>query len=160
MTYRIPESSRNYTITRLGQDKFACAVMIQDGWERWEEKTLDKAVQSVIGAAKTLNGAELTEKNISIACPRRPREKAVEPRDRKPETMPGDGVDAADENILRHLADAGNGFVATGQTHPDDLPDFRRAIHDAERILAARRMRRIDPDRWPSYNQDGRRNRP
>lgn len=150
MTYRVPEPSRNYTITQLGQDKFACGVMIQDGWERWEERTLDEAVRSVIDAAKVLNGTELTRENISIVFP------VADVPDRRTETVPSDGIEAADERILQHLADAGNEFVATKQTHPDDLPDFRRAIHAAERILAARRMRRIDPNRWPSYNQDGR----
>ena len=151
MTYRVPEPSRNYTITQLGRDKFACGVMIQDGWERWEEHSVDEAIQSVIRAAKTLNGTELTKENISIVFP-----PVAEIPDRRTETMSGDGIKAADEQILQHLADAGNEFVATKQTHPDDLPDFRRAIHAAERILAARRMRRIDPNRWPSYNQDGR----
>lgn len=153
MIYRVPEPSRNYTITRLGQDKFACAVMIQDGWERWEKRTLDEAVRSVIHGAKILNGTELTKENISIVFP---QETSAKVPDRKTETMPGDGVEASDERILQHLADAGNEFVATRQTHPDDLPDFRRAIHAAERILAVRRMRRIDPDRWPSHSQDGR----
>lgn len=154
MTHRVSGVSKNYIITQRGQDRFTCEVMIQDGWERWEKPSLDEAVQSVIQAGKVLNGMELAKENISIVFP---QESSAKIPGRKTEMMLGDGVDAADERILQHLTDAGNEFVATWQTHPDDLPDFRRAIHDAERILAARRMRRIDPDRWPSYSQDGRR---
>jgi len=57
---------RNYLITETEPDKFVCEVMIQDGWERWDEASLDAAVESVVCAAKVLNGTKVGEGNISI----------------------------------------------------------------------------------------------
>lgn len=34
----------------------------------------------------------------------------------------------------------------------DDNNDFRRAIHECQRIMGIRQLRRIDPDRWPTYD--------
>ncbi len=48
-------------------------------------------------------------------------------------------------NVLNGLTKAWNAFVLLESTHPDDLPDFRRAIHECQRILAVRQLRRIDP---------------
>lgn len=55
--------------------------------------------------------------------------------------------------ILDALVEAWNTFVSLESTHPDDLTDFRRAIHECQRIIALRQLRRINPDIWASYPQ-------
>lgn len=150
MTHRVSGVSENYTITQRGQDRFICAVMIQDGWERWEEHSLDEAVQSVIQAGKILNGMELTRENISIAF----QENAVEAVGRKAETVPIDDAEAA-RRVLQHLADAENEFRSIKPKYPEDVDDFRRALKDAQRVLTASRMRRTGSDLWLSHDYDG-----
>lgn len=59
--------SRNYLVTQTAPNKFRCEVMIQDGWERWDEPSLESAKVSVISAAEVLNGVVLGESCISIA---------------------------------------------------------------------------------------------
>ncbi len=54
-----------------------------------------------------------------------------------------------EQGVLDSLVDAWNGFVKLHQTHGDDMPDFRRAIHECQRIMATRQVRRSDPERWP-----------
>jgi len=64
---RVPRPSRNYLVSQTAADTFRCEVMIQDGWERWDESSLAEARESVIRAAKVLNGMVLDEGNISLA---------------------------------------------------------------------------------------------
>lgn len=52
--------------------------------------------------------------------------------------------------VLDSLTEAWNAFVLLKSTHPDDMPDFRRAIHECQRIIAVRQLRRINPDTWVS----------
>lgn len=52
---------------------------------------------------------------------------------------------------LNALAEAWNVFVLLKSTHPDDLPDFRRAIHECQRILAIRKLRRLDSSTWITH---------
>lgn len=54
-----------------------------------------------------------------------------------------------DQKVLDSLVEAWNYFVKLSPTHPDDTDDFRRAIHECQRIIGVRQLRRIDPDRWP-----------
>lgn len=49
------------------------------------------------------------------------------------------------------LVVAWNNFVKLESTHPDDIDDFRRSIHECQRILGARQLRRLDPDRWLTH---------
>ena len=56
---------------------------------------------------------------------------------------------------LNALAEAWNAFVSLEPTHPDDLTDFRRAIHECQRIIAVRQLRRINPDTWISLAAGG-----
>jgi len=42
------------------------SARVQDGWERWDEPTLDGAKKHVISAAKFLNGTTIGEDGISI----------------------------------------------------------------------------------------------
>ena len=71
---RVPRPSRNYLVTQTATEKFRCEVMIQDGWERWDESSLTEAQESVIRAAKVLNGTVLDEGNISVRLLRCPRQ--------------------------------------------------------------------------------------
>lgn len=50
--------------------------------------------------------------------------------------------------ILDHLAQAYNLFIGINkhQKHQDDNRDFTNAIHDAQRVIATLRLRRIDPE--------------
>jgi len=71
---RVPRPSRNYLVTQIAADKFRCEVMSQDGWERWDEQSLVEAQESVIRAAKVLNGMVLDEGNISLALRQSPKQ--------------------------------------------------------------------------------------
>lgn len=53
-----------YSIVELGDKRFQCICRIQDGIERWTEDTRDKAIRSLINAAKTMNWVTITEKDI------------------------------------------------------------------------------------------------
>lgn len=57
-----------------------------------------------------------------------------------------------DQNVLDALATTWNCFMKITPTHPNDTDDFRRAIHECQRIMGIRQLRRIDPDRWPTYD--------
>ena len=65
-------------------------------------------------------------------------------------------IDIKDQEKAVHdsLIEAWNAFVRLKSTHPDDLTDFRRAIHECQRIMAVRQLRRIDPVTWPVYHVD------
>ena len=67
------------------------------------------------------------------------------------ELMPGE------QNILYDLASTWNQFVQLGNHRPDDLTDFRGAIHEAQRIIAVRSLRRARPDIWgpENWSSDG-----
>jgi len=56
-----------------------------------------------------------------------------------------------EQEISDNLISAWNHFVKLTPTHPDDIDDFRRSIHECQRIMAVRQLRRIDPDRWPTH---------
>lgn len=50
--------------------------------------------------------------------------------------------------ILDRLALAWSTFLDLPGIDDDDLNDFRRAIHEAQRIIAFRVARRIQPEIW------------
>lgn len=60
------------------------------------------------------------------------------------------GADLTTDELLtlESLVDAWNQFAKLPDHRPDDLNDFRRAIHEAERIIAMRSVRRARPDIW------------
>jgi hypothetical protein len=53
-----------------------------------------------------------------------------------------------EKEILGHLSKAWNAFVELDKKHPDDNDEFRRAIHDAQKMIALRVARRVDQDVW------------
>ena len=63
----------------------------------------------------------------------------------------------SEEQVADHLTKAWDLFHTLRQTHPDDLPDFKAAIHTAQRIMGMRELRRDYPDTYPSYDKDGHR---
>ena len=57
----------------------------------------------------------------------------------------------AETRVLRSLAAAWNAFVALPVQHPDDVDEFRRAVHAAQGIMATRVARRVNPATWPTH---------
>ncbi len=57
------------------------------------------------------------------------------------------------QQVLDLLCTAWNTFISIPESHPDDTPDFRRAIHQCQSIIAMQQMRQIDPETWPSYSK-------
>lgn len=53
-----------YSIIELGNGTYQCICRVQDGIERWTEETKEKAVRSLIGGAKAMNGVDITEREI------------------------------------------------------------------------------------------------
>lgn len=65
-TPKLATPSHMYCITQAGPETFECAVMAQDGFERWKESSLDAAVAAVIRAADAINHASIGCNNITI----------------------------------------------------------------------------------------------
>ena len=62
--------------------------------------------------------------------------------------MDNGGLTGQEEAVMNALIRAWNQFLELEQSHPDDLVDFKDAIHEAQRILAMRVVRRDHPDYW------------
>lgn len=62
----------------------------------------------------------------------------------KPET----GLTEKEQLIMDGLVKAWNEFAALDDHQGDDLRDFRKIIHEGQRILAVRAMRRHYPEFW------------
>lgn len=58
------------------------------------------------------------------------------------------GLTRAEVEIMDHLIEAWSIFVELDERHPDRLADFRRGIHDCQRILASRVLARTFPKYW------------
>jgi hypothetical protein len=63
-------------------------------------------------------------------------------------SLSSEGLTRAERNVLEHLCNAFNGFVELGCKHPADDGEFCRAIHEAQRLVALRVARRVDPGVW------------
>ena len=59
-----------------------------------------------------------------------------------------------ENKVLENLVKAWNDFVKLPSTHPDDIPDFRRSIHECQRIMATRKMRVLFPKEWITYEDE------
>jgi hypothetical protein len=71
-----------YAVIAKPNGKYICECGIQDGTERWEEDTLEEALQSVVRAAKTLNGTYLRPDQIArLTQQELPVERAVSDED-------------------------------------------------------------------------------
>ena len=63
--------------------------------------------------------------------------------------MRGDGLTEEEGVAADALVAAWNAFAQLERDHPDELSDFRDAIHRAQYVIAARIARRHYPDGWP-----------
>lgn len=50
--------------------------------------------------------------------------------------------------VIRHLNRAWNSFLRLPVQHPDDNDEFRHSIHNLQRMIAVREVRRSNPDNW------------
>jgi hypothetical protein len=57
-------------------------------------------------------------------------------------------ITEAEKQALGRLAESWNQFALLEDGHPDDLSEFRQAIHVCQNIIACRVARRADPDVW------------
>lgn len=55
-----------YAITKLQNGKWHCSLMLQDGYEEWDEDTREKAVQSLISGANYGNHDFIREDMINF----------------------------------------------------------------------------------------------
>lgn len=53
---------------------------------------------------------------------------------------------AEEVSLVRRLGDCFSEFAELDEHHPDDVQDFKRAIHEAQRIIACRPSRRANPE--------------
>lgn len=53
-----------------------------------------------------------------------------------------------ERGVLRHLVGAWNAYNRLDGTRPDEIAEFRQAIHRAQDLLAVRVARRADPETW------------
>jgi hypothetical protein len=59
-----------YAIYKKADGEYACEGKVQDGTERWTEKTLEAAVKSMKRHAKFMNGTKIKRKHIHYFEPR------------------------------------------------------------------------------------------
>lgn len=58
------------------------------------------------------------------------------------------GLTSQENEVMAHLVAAWSEFNRLSRLSPDHLTDFRRAIHECQRILATRVVKRDYPDYW------------
>ena len=54
----------------------------------------------------------------------------------------------AERDILNSLADTWAAFMELPRMHPDELDEFRHAIHEAQRIVLVRELRSVRKSKW------------
>lgn len=59
-----------------------------------------------------------------------------------------------EQKISDDIVSAWNGFVKLEPTHPDDIDEFRMAIHSLQKIIGMRILRRDYPDKYPTYDKN------
>ncbi len=63
------------------------------------------------------------------------------------------GLTDEELDILDHLKAAWNKFVKLDRKNPADEPDFAAAVHTAQRLVAIRVARRVDPSVWSMFDE-------
>lgn len=58
------------------------------------------------------------------------------------------GLTESEQLVVNHLSQAWNAFMALRPGNMDDIDDFRRAIHDGQRIIQSRALARQYPRYW------------
>ena len=62
--------------------------------------------------------------------------------------------DKAKENAIDNLIkDLWNMFVSLEQTHPSDIDDFRHGIHELQKVIGMRKLRRLSPKEYPTFTK-------
>ena len=69
-------------------------------------------------------------------------------------TAPAQGLTETEENCLNHLASAWQIFSELKGKHPQDDNEFCNAIHDAQKMLALRVARRVNPNVWRQFPEE------
>lgn len=64
------------------------------------------------------------------------------------------GLTEQESSVAEKLVEAWNEFSKLEQTHPSDLEDFQRGIHQLQHILGMRTLRRLYPEYYKSYKKD------
>lgn len=62
----------------------------------------------------------------------------------------GEGKEIEDA-ITQQIAKLWNLFLKLEQTHPSDIEDFQHGIHEIQKVIGMRRLRRLFPEEYPSY---------
>lgn len=57
-------------------------------------------------------------------------------------------VEELEDKCSDSLVNAWNAFIKCKPKNNDEITDFRRAIHECQRILAIRTIRRLQPKKW------------
>lgn len=72
-----------YSVIALPNGKYQCNCRIQDGTERWEKATLEEALQSMVQAARVMNGSYIRHDEIEVhaSSPIRPTANTVSDED-------------------------------------------------------------------------------
>jgi len=56
-----------------------------------------------------------------------------------------------EDKITILIKDLWNLFMDLEQTHPSDKDDFQHGIHELQKVMGMRRLRRILPQEYPTY---------
>lgn len=60
----------------------------------------------------------------------------------------GNFIIERDNDVMRSIVSLWNEFIELKQTHPDDIKDFCKAIHDLQRVMGMRELRRLMPHKY------------
>lgn len=66
-------------------------------------------------------------------------------------TLDVNGLTEQEKSILESLAKAWNDFSQLEGKHPADDSEFCKAIHDAQKMIALRVARRVNPEVWKQF---------
>ena len=64
------------------------------------------------------------------------------------------GLTGAELGVMEHLVAAWDGYVSLPVQHPADLGEFMGALHELQRLLAVRVVRREHPKYWRLRQDD------
>jgi hypothetical protein len=57
-----------------------------------------------------------------------------------------------ERKIMDNISRVWNGFKSLDPSHPNDLTEFHSAIHDLQKIIGMRVLRRSHPEIWPDHS--------
>jgi hypothetical protein len=70
-----------------------------------------------------------------------------------PSAMIPGGLSPDERVVMDHLMAAWNAFTVLPSKHPDDVHEFRHAIHRLQHLVMIRQLREIFPDYYVSDKQ-------